>query len=176
MKKPKNPSPAEFPLTFDHALRLAVGGREVPERFRIFRAWWKSELVRVSKTSGVLRDNTDEVVMMFKRAGVDLAWFNSMRLGIEEYKAAQQIQQRRNAANSRWEATETVPYQQKKAVKTTAPNRRPIHTAWLAGAFRMGCSPSQSRLAGLNHPSACRRHRTAPLCTFNRPTLNERAT
>jgi len=68
----------------------------------VFRAWWKSELVRVSRMSGVLIDNTDQVVLMFHKVGVDAAWFHSMCAGIAGYKAAQQIQQRRNAAKARW--------------------------------------------------------------------------
>src|SRR5882724_12983568 len=101
MKK-KLPSPDEFPITFEHVLRLAVGGRDVPERFRIFRAWWRSQLVRMSHISGVVVDNTDEAVKYFRDVGVDSGWFNHKRIGICDYKEAQKSASRREAAMARW--------------------------------------------------------------------------
>ena len=98
----KAPKPEEFPITFERALRLAVGGRDVPERFRIFRAWWKASLLEMSKRTGSpIQDNTDEVVAMFRR-GVDSSWLNNMCAGIKEFKKAQVVEQCRTAANARW--------------------------------------------------------------------------
>jgi len=99
----KTPSEHEFPITFDHALRLAVGGRDVPERFRVFRAWWKSELGRIAKFTGVLRDNTDETIFYFRQNGVDCPWFTTFCKGIADYKIAKRKERMSNLAKTRWD-------------------------------------------------------------------------
>lgn len=99
----KTPRPDEFPITIERALRLAVGGRDEPERFRVFRAWWKTELARVSKITGVITDNTDEMVRYFKQNGVDRSWLNSFCAGIAQFKAAQRSERMSNLAKTRWQ-------------------------------------------------------------------------
>jgi len=89
----------------------------VPERFRVFRAWWRAELLQVSKRTGVYTNNTDEVVLYFRKNGVDQQWLNSFCLGLKAYRAEQHIEQRRNAANARWKRERQqkhAPGQQKK--------------------------------------------------------------
>jgi hypothetical protein len=102
MMKTKIPCSASFPITFEHALRLAAGGREVEPRYALFRRWWKSELHRVAKTTGAFSDNTDQVVLMFRRDGVSADWFTCMCAGIADYKYNRGVEQRRSAANARW--------------------------------------------------------------------------
>ncbi len=102
-RKPRIPGPDEFPISFEHALRLAAGGREVGERFRLFRKWWRSELARVARATGrEAPDNTDDMFLHFRNHGVDYGWFGCMRVGIPEVRKAEAVQQRRDAANARW--------------------------------------------------------------------------
>lgn len=102
MKKIKTPSPAEFPITFEQALRLAIGGRSVPDRFRIWRQWWKAELARVAKTTGVHADNTDMMLAKFRNEGVDSIWFHNFQAGIAAYRANTLSAIKRKAALARW--------------------------------------------------------------------------
>jgi hypothetical protein len=93
----------EFPIAFKKALRLTVGGEEVPRRLRIFKEWWRSELLRVAtSTGGRLVDNTDEMVSFFQTHGVERDWFNNFTIGIEEYKKVKRTERFRNLANRRW--------------------------------------------------------------------------
>lgn len=97
------PSEHEFPITFEHALRLAVGGREVPERFRIFRSWWKSELARIAKFTGVVTDNVDSAILYFRQNGVDQCWFQNFCNGISKFKDSQKKERMSNLAKTRWQ-------------------------------------------------------------------------
>ena len=97
------PSAGDFPITLDRALRLAVGGRSVPDRFHIFRMWWKLELERMAKIRGTASpDNTDEVVKLFREQGIDSAWLNTIRQGVKDYKASQHSERGRSGAKARW--------------------------------------------------------------------------
>jgi hypothetical protein len=102
MKKSKLPSDAEYPITFAEALRLTVGGRSVPDRFRIWRGFWRSELSRVAKQTGVYTDNTDAMLAHFRHNGVDASWFGCFRAGIPAYRAELGVEQRRKAIRARW--------------------------------------------------------------------------
>jgi hypothetical protein len=113
--KNRIPTPEEFPISFEQALRIAVGGRSVPDRFRIFRRWWKSELARIAKATGNnSRDNTDEVIVYFRANGVDESWFHNFRVGIAEYRAAQKTEQMRQTALARWKGKTKAPTAAKK--------------------------------------------------------------
>jgi hypothetical protein len=107
--KNKLPSADECPVTFEIALRLAVGGRSVPDRFHTWRMWWKSELARVARATGVHTDNTDKMVAYFRHNGVDASWLGSFCAGIAAYKAEQGIEQRRQAAVTRWGRVKKAP-------------------------------------------------------------------
>ncbi len=112
--KPKPPSPAEFPITFDTALRLAVGGRSVPDRFHTWRLWWKSELAQVARRTGVVTDNTVEMIAYFRHNGVDRCWLGSFCAGIAAYKAERGSEQRRQAAVARWGKAKKAPGKRRK--------------------------------------------------------------
>lgn len=113
----------KFPISFDTCLRIIIGGRLRDNRLRIFRAWWRSQLLYFQNLEGpakpvwdsgqnrwryeplqkdLIRDNTIEVIEKFRRDGVDEPWFKNMSTGISEWRNAQLIKQRTQAANARW--------------------------------------------------------------------------
>lgn len=103
LQNDEQPKAEEFPLSFKLTLRLAYGGRSVPDRVRAFRAWWRSELERMAKINGTPAvDNAAEVIGMFKKDGVDAGMFNMIRIGLTEWKQARYVDQKRQAALSMW--------------------------------------------------------------------------
>ena len=99
-----HPRPGPFPIPFEEALRLAVGGRHRPDRYSVFRQFWRSELLRMAAATGLGPpvDNTDRVIARFKASGVTRLEFESLRSGVSEWRKAHAQAQRSAAARTRW--------------------------------------------------------------------------
>jgi hypothetical protein len=105
--------PHEFPMPFKESLRIIVGGRSIGIRLKIFRRFWAFELKKIFdaryidmpqiQTDEQRLEKANEMIKEFTRVGIDKYWFNSMSTGIPEWRRQNNIQQRRNAAKSRWQ-------------------------------------------------------------------------
>jgi len=99
-----HPEPPEFLMNFPECLRRIIGGRSAPERMRIFRRYWDDHFTDfVQDPVRPLKPCTDAVVAQFMKNGVDEAWFDAFSKGIPEWRRQNRIQQRRQAAKTRWQ-------------------------------------------------------------------------
>jgi hypothetical protein len=114
------PPDEKFPISFKHALCLAVGGDKTKKRLPIFKAWWKSKLEHYAKMNGhPLIDNTDQQISIFIKEGVDKPWLNNMIGGIAEFRKKRISERNRKAAQARWKSYREVqarPERKKKKV------------------------------------------------------------
>jgi hypothetical protein len=93
---------------FKKVLREIIGGRSEAARYRIFRAWWRSDYRRIMQdwfpgyTGEQIKIEPDEIIAQLKQNGVDgkLLWI--MKRGIPEWRTRRDVEQRREAAQSRW--------------------------------------------------------------------------
>jgi hypothetical protein len=104
-----------FPLKFRVFLRLVVKGkRSYGERLPIFKKYWCSKLEYFAtqgsdppvgsdnKTSEGRLEMTLKIIEKCQREGVDENFFITHLHGIERWRKEMQVEQRRNAAKSRW--------------------------------------------------------------------------
>lgn len=104
MKQPQN-------ITFDKCLRAIIGGREKATRYRIFRAFWRAQLLamkqarfRGAKVASLTpqEDTTDQVFADFKANGVAPEWVSNLSTAIPQWRRARQQAQNRANAAKRW--------------------------------------------------------------------------
>jgi hypothetical protein len=108
------PKPLKFPIKFRVFLRLAIGGRLYAERLRIFRKFWCAMLKQMAEHEGRAgsgdNDTTDvgrkdmaaKAVDKYGRDGIDESDFCLFKADIAIWRSLNRIEQRKNAAQSRW--------------------------------------------------------------------------
>jgi len=99
-------------MKFKEFLRRVIGGRLHGDRLHIFRTYF-FEVIKAYEGVGYTppEEKTDEgrlkkvnaVIERFARDGVDQMWFNNLSARIPAWRKEKRIQQRRNAANIRWQ-------------------------------------------------------------------------
>jgi hypothetical protein len=98
----------EFPLDLERAFRLAIGGRDRAERFRLFRGYWRMALKQTQARYTAMGlninvpDNTDAMILFLRQNGVDDAWFRNIRDGVTEFRATERAEHARKAIKARW--------------------------------------------------------------------------
>jgi len=71
---------------------------------RIFRRYWHDRFADfIDVEVRPLKPCTDEAVAQFMKNGVDQDWYDTFSKGIPEWRRQNRIQQRRQAAKTRWQ-------------------------------------------------------------------------
>lgn len=112
--------------SFDKVLKAAIGGRSVSDRYALFRKFWRDELNRMARTSGSPPppDNTDAIVTMFKRDGVDPHFCSLIMNRLPEWRKESRAAANAANAKARWDTPKAAPTTKPKKVLARIKKRR----------------------------------------------------